>query len=121
VLKNFVAYFEYASGGSAFNQDIKWNASVGPCSSDPAVNQNGVVIVRNGSITLRGGGSMYGSVIAPEGYVDSAGNYSVIGSVIANQMRLRGTAGFQLDPCAVANTPNSTINVSPGRWSEVDR
>jgi hypothetical protein len=120
-LKNFVAYFEFASGGNAMNQDIKWNASVGPCSSDPAVNQNGVVVVRNGSITLRGGGSMYGSVIAPEGFVDSAGNYAVVGSVIANQMRLRGTAAFLLDACAVANTPSSTINVSPGRWSEVDR
>jgi hypothetical protein len=64
---------------------------------------------------------MYGSVIAPEGYVDSAGNYTINGSVIANQLRLRGTAAFKLDACAVANTPSTLMNVTGGRWSEVDR
>jgi hypothetical protein len=120
-LKNFVAYFEFPSGSNALNQDIKWNASVGPCSTDPAVNQSAVLVVRNGGVTLRGGGSMYGSVIAPESYVDSAGNYIVTGSVVANQLRLRGTADFKLDACSVANTPSTLINVSGGRWSEVDR
>jgi hypothetical protein len=120
-LKNFVAYFEFPSATNALNQDIKWNATVGPCSTDPAVNQSAVVVIRNGSATLRGGGSMYGSVIAPEGYVDSAGNYTVTGSIIANQLRLRGTAAFKLDACAVANTPATLMNVTGGRWSEVDR
>ena len=120
-LKNFVAYFEFPSGSNSLNQDIKWNASVGPCSTDPSLNQSAVVVVRNGGVTLRGGGTMYGSVIAPESYVDSAGNYVVTGSVVANQLRLRGTADFKLDACSVANTPSTLINVSSGRWSEVDR
>ena len=120
-LKNFVAYFEFPNGSNALTNDLKWNATVGPCSTDPAINQSAVVVVRNGSVTLRGGGSMYGSVIAPEGYVDAAGNYTVTGSVIANQLRLRGTAAFKLDTCAVANTPATLMNVTGGRWSEVDR
>lgn len=120
-LKNFVVYFEFPNGTNPLTNDIKWNASVTPCSTDPAINQSAVVVVRNGSITLRGGGSMYGNVIAPEGYVDAAGNYIVNGSVIANQLRLRGTAGFRLDACAVANTPSTLMNVTGGRWSEVDR
>lgn len=121
-LTNYVAYFDFPSGTNALGQDIKWNVAVGPCNSaNPSLNQSAVVVVRNGSITLRGGASMYGSVIAPEGYVDSAGNYTVFGSVIASQLRLRGTAAFKLDACSVANTPSTLINVSPGRWSEVDR
>jgi hypothetical protein len=120
-LQNFVVYIEFPNGSNPVNNDVKWNASVTPCSTNPAINRSAVVVVRNGSVTLRGGGSMYGSIIAPEGYVDAAGNYTVTGSVIANQMRLRGTAAFKLDSCAVANTPATTISVSSGRWSEVDR
>jgi hypothetical protein len=64
---------------------------------------------------------MYGTIVAPEGAVDAAGNYVVYGSVIANSLRLRGTAGFALDSCADNNAPATTLQVSPGRWSEVDR
>jgi hypothetical protein len=120
-LQNFVVYIEFPSGSNPLNNDVKWNASVTPCSTNAALNRSVVLVVRNGSVTLRGGGSMYGSVIAPEGYVDAAGNYTVTGSVVANQLRLRGTAAFKLDACSVANTPATLINVSGGRWSEVDR
>jgi hypothetical protein len=120
-LSNFVVYLEFPSGTNPLSNDIKWNASVGPCSTDPAVNKSVVIVVRNGSVTLRGGGAMYGTIVAPEGYVDSAGNYTVNGTIIANQLRLRGTAAFRLDACSVANTPSTLMNVSGGRWSEVDR
>ena len=118
-LNNFVVYMEYAPGTS--NNTVDWNATVGPCSSTPSLNKSVTVVVRNGNINFRGGGSLYGNVVTPEGIVDSAGNYVITGSVIAKSMRLRGTARFALDACAVANAPSSTINVSPGRWSEVDR
>jgi hypothetical protein len=120
-LQSFVVYIEFPNGSNPLNNDVKWNASVTPCSTNPALNKSVVLVVRNGSVTLRGGGSMYGSVIAPEGYVDAAGNYTVNGSVVANQLRLRGTAAFRLDACSVANTPSTLINVSGGRWSEIDR
>lgn len=118
-LSNFVVYMEYAPGTS--NNTVDWSATVGPCSSTPSMNKSVTVVVRNGNINFRGGGSLYGNVVTPEGVVDSAGNYVITGSVIAKSMRLRGTARFALDACAVANAPSSTINVSPGRWSEVDR
>ena len=120
-LQNFVVYIEFPNGSNPLNNNVQWNASVTPCSTNPALNKSVVLVVRNGSVTLRGGGSMYGSVIAPEGYVDAAGNYTVNGSIIANQLRLRGTAAFKLDACAVANMPSTLMNVSGGRWSEVDR
>jgi hypothetical protein len=114
---NWVAYFEYANGANALNQDVKWNASSGTCEAG----KSGIVVVRNGGVTLRGGGQLNGNVVAPEGIVDSAGNYTVTGSVIAKEMRLRGTARFELTDCWVQNVPASLMSVSPGRWSEVDR
>ena len=119
-LKSFVAYFEY-TGGDPLAQDIKWNATVGPCSDDQAINNNGIVVVRNGGATLRSAGSFYGNFIAPEGAVDAAGGYTIVGSVIARQLRLRGSATFKLDECAKRNPPSPLLRVTPGRWSEVDR
>lgn len=109
----FVAYYDYAP---ELNGNLSWNNTVGPCPTKSAI-----VVARNAGVTLRGGGYMYGSIIAPEGAVDSAGNYVVKGTVIANSLRLRGTAGFSLDACAVANQPSTTMNMSVGRWMEVDR
>jgi hypothetical protein len=110
---HFVVYYEYEPGA---NQSLSWTNSVTPCPTRSAT-----VVVRNGGVTLRGGGTMYGNILAPEGTVDSAGNYVVYGSVLAQSMRLRGTAGFALDACATANQPTTTLNVTAGRWSEVDR
>ncbi|MDQ3957574.1 MAG: hypothetical protein M3273_04545 [Actinomycetota bacterium] len=111
---HFVAYYDYEPGSN--NPNLSWGNEVSPCPTRSAT-----VVVRNGGVTLRGGGFMYGTILAPEGAVDAAGNYVVYGSVLANSMKLRGTAGFALDTCAVNNQPATTLNVSPGRWSEVDR
>lgn len=120
-LSNFVVYIDYAVGNNPLSQGIKWNATVAPCSSTPSLNHSVVIVVRNGGVTFRGGGSMYGSVVAPDGVVDSAGGYTVNGSVIASQMQIRGNATFQLDSCASANLAAPLINVSAGHWSEIDR
>lgn len=109
----FVAYYDFAPGSGG---NLSWNNTVQPCPTKSAT-----VVARNADVTLRGGGVMYGTIVAPEGAVDAAGNYVVYGSVIANSMRLRGTAGFALDTCSANNAPSTTLNVSPGRWSEVDR
>lgn len=114
---SWVAYFEYANNTNALNQDVKWNASSGTCEQG----KSGIVVVRNGGLTLRGGGQLNGNVVAPEGIVDSAGGYTITGSVIAKELRLRGTARFELSDCWVQNVPSPLMSVSPGRWSEVDR
>lgn len=119
-LKNFVAYFEY-EGGNPFTQDVSWDATVGPCSSDPALNNSAVLVVRNGGVKLRGGGYFYGNIVASDGLVDAAGGYRVTGSVMAKEMRLRGSATFGLDACAVANPASPLMKVTAGRWTEVDR
>lgn len=114
---NWVAYFEYPVNTNALAQDVKWNASTGTCEEG----KSGIVVVRNGGITLRGNGQINGNVVAPEGIVDSAGGFTVTGSVIAKELRLRGTARFELTSCWVQNIPAPLMNVSAGRWSEVDR
>ncbi|HEX2296565.1 MAG TPA: pilus assembly PilX N-terminal domain-containing protein [Actinomycetota bacterium] len=114
---NWVAYFEYPVNTNPLAQDIKWNASTGTCEQG----MSGVIVVRNGGVTLRGGGQVNGNVVAPEGVVDSAGGFTVTGSVIAREMRLRGTARFELTDCYVQNIPAPLMSVSAGRWSEVDR
>lgn len=120
---SYVAYFEYAPGGDPFapQRTINWNASVSPCNDDPALNNSAVIVVRNGSVAFRSAGMMYGNVVAPEGAVDVAGGFTVTGSVVANDLRLRGNGTFRLDACGQRNSPAATMNVSGGRWSEVDR
>jgi hypothetical protein len=120
-LSNFVVYMDYAPGNNPLNQGIKWNATVGPCSSTASLNHSVVIVVRNGGVTFRGGGYMYGSVVTPDGVVDSAGGYTVNGSIIASQMQIRGNATFQIDACASANLAAPLLNVTAGHWSEVDR
>jgi hypothetical protein len=120
---SYVAYFEYAPGADPFSslRTVKWNAPVSPCSDDPALNSSAVIVVRNGSLELRSNNTMYGNVVVPEGAVDVAGGYTINGSVLANDLRLRGSGTFRLDACGQRNSPAASMNVSGGRWSEVDR
>ena len=112
----YVAYFEYTSG-SAMSQSITWNASSGTCEQA----KSAIIVVKNGGATFRSNGSLNGDVIAPDGIVDSAGGYTITGTVMARELRLRGTARFRLTSCFVQNPPSPLMNVSSGRWSEVDR
>lgn len=120
---SYVAYFEYAPGGDPVGNQrtVNWNASVSPCSDDPALNNSAVIVVRNGSIAFRSSAAMYGSVVVPEGAVDVAGGYTITGSVLANDLRIRGNGTFRQDACGQRNSPAATMEVSGGRWSEVDR
>ncbi|HEX2196248.1 MAG TPA: pilus assembly PilX N-terminal domain-containing protein [Actinomycetota bacterium] len=120
---SYVAYFEYAPGGDPVSNQrtINWNAAVSPCSDDPALNNSAVIVVRNGSIQFRSAATMYGNVVVPEGAVDVAGGYTITGSVIANDLRIRGNGTFRQDACGQRNSPAATMNVSGGRWSEIDR
>lgn len=120
---SYVAYFEYAPGGDPFapQRTINWNAAVSPCHDDPALNNSAAIVVRNGSIAFRSAGTMYGNVVVPEGAVDVAGGFTINGSVLANDLRLRGNGTFRLDACGQRNSPAAAMNVSGGRWSEVDR
>lgn len=117
----YVAYFEYAAGGDPSTRSIKWNAAVSPCSNVPASNNSATIVVRNGGLDLRSNATMYGSAIAPEGVVDVAGGFTLVGSVIANEVRLRGNSTFKLDTCSQTNAPAASLNVTGGRWSEIDR
>lgn len=122
-VSSYVAYFEYAPGADPFStqRTITWNAAVSPCSDDPALNRSAVIVVRNGSIQFRSNATMYGNVVAPEGAVDVAGGFTINGSVIANDLRLRGSGTFRLDACGQRNSPAASMNVTSGRWSEIDR
>jgi hypothetical protein len=119
----YVAYFDFPPGSDplAAARTIKWQAEVGPCTDVAGTNKSAVIVVRNGSVEFRGAKTMYGNVIAPEGAVDAAGGFTIVGSVLTNDLRLRGTATFKLDSCWQRNAPAATMNVSGGRWSEVDR
>lgn len=114
---NFVAYFEYAAGGNPLTRDVKWNATVGPCE----LGKSGIIVVRNGGVTFRGGGSLNGNVVASEGVVDAAGGYTITGGIISKEIRLRGTSTMQMTPCWRSNSPAAAISVSAGRWGELDR
>jgi hypothetical protein len=120
---SYVAYFDYAPGADPFStqRTINWNAAVSPCNDNPALNNSAVIVVRNGSLAFRSANTMYGNVVVPEGAVDVAGGYTVNGSVLANDLRLRGNGTFRLDACGQRNSPAAAMNVSGGRWSEVDR
>ena len=119
----FVAYFDFAPGTDPFNvaNTIIWRASHGPCTNDPATNRSGILIVRNGSISMEGGSSLTGAIIAEDGAFDSKGNFSVEGTVIAKEIRVRGSANFKLTQCWVDNLPGPFFGVTPARWSERDR
>lgn len=119
----YVAYFEYAPGADPVSpqRTINWNAGVSPCSDDPALNNSAVIVVRNGSLSFRSAATMYGNVVVPEGAVDVAGGYTITGSVLANDLRIRGNGTFRQDACGKRNSPAAAMQVTGGRWSEIDR
>jgi hypothetical protein len=123
--KTFVAYFEYANGQNVARNDIKWNGSVGPCSSTPGANRTGVVVVRNGNFNIDGSTKINGAVFAREGAVVTAGTSSVNGTIIANTFDNRGSGTFTMnDPtpgCWLQNMPGPFLEVKPLTWSEIDR
>jgi hypothetical protein len=116
----YVAFFDL--GGSVSN--ITWKPGVSPCSDDRATHRSTVIVVKNGSINFSGGETLNGAVLAPEGTVATDGSYKVIGTIIARFISASGGGtgtNFSLNGCWVRNIPGPFLDVTPVRWSEVDR
>jgi|GEM_PF-3126457 len=118
----YISYFEFEGGDpNATSNTVKWKAEVGPCSYDPAVNKSTVMIIRNGSLSMQSGAVVTGAVILPEGQFDSEGSFTTHGTIIAQNFWLRGSATFEMSKCWVENMPTIFLDITPSKWTEVDR
>jgi hypothetical protein len=119
---DFVAYFEFVDASAAMTSNIvNWRAPVGPCSDTLADNRSAVIVIRNGSYDGDDGDTVNGLILAPEGELTTRGGHTIHGTVITKSVDISGTAEFQLDSCWVRNMPGPFLDVTPQRWSEVDR
>jgi len=120
---NYIFYVDFASGGdpTSVAQTLKWKASVGPCSYDPATHRSVVLIIRNGSLSMENGSTLTGAVLLPEGAFDSSGNFTTHGTIIAEEFRIRGGAVFENSACWVDNMPGPFLDTTLTGWSEIDR
>lgn len=118
----YISYFEF-DGGDPYDAShtVKWDADVGPCSYDQNLNESTVLIIRNGSLSMQSGSVVTGAVILPEGRFDSQGTFTTHGTIIAQDFWLRGGANFQMSKCWVDNMPTAFLNITPSKWTEVDR
>lgn len=121
-VSQYVSYFEF-EGGDPYDPSntVKWKAAVGPCSYDPDLNESTVLVIRNGSLSMQSGAVVTGAVILPEGRFDSEGNFTTHGTIIAQDFWLRGNADFQMSTCWVENMPTIFLDITPSKWTEVDR
>ncbi|HZK50875.1 MAG TPA: hypothetical protein VFD47_04840, partial [Actinomycetota bacterium] len=87
----------------------------------PSLNESTVLIVRNGSLSMQSGAVITGAVIIPEGRFDSEGTFTTHGTIIAKDFWLRGGATFLLSDCWIQNMPTIFLNITPSKWTEVDR
>lgn len=120
---NFVAYFEFRSGGATQNA-IDKIFSVWACNPDPDLSKSIVVIVRNGGVNWTGGGGnqINGAVIV-DGDFSATGGFTFNGTLIVGGV-LRITSSsqhFGLDDCWVSNMPGPFFRAVPTAWSEIDR
>jgi hypothetical protein len=121
-VSQYVSYFEFEGGDPyATSNTVKWKAQVGPCSYDPDVNESNVMIIRNGSLSMQSGAVLTGAVILPEGQFDSQGEFTTHGTIIAQDFWLRGSASFLMSQCWVENMPTTFLDITPSKWTEVDR
>jgi hypothetical protein len=119
---SYISYFEFEGGDPySTSNTVKWKAQVGPCSYDQNLHESTVVIVRNGSLSMQSGAVVTGAVILPEGRFDSEGNFTTHGTIIAQDFWLRGGANFLMSKCWVDNMPTTFLDVTPSKWTEVDR
>jgi hypothetical protein len=121
--KVFVAYFEFQDTSEALDDnEIKWKSDdVWPCSDDPDLNKFALIVVRQGSVSLEAGMKVNGAILAADGEVRSRGGNIFNGTIIAKSFDNSGNSQFQMNPCWVNNLPGPFLDVTPGRWFEVDR
>lgn len=121
--QNFTAYFDYTP--TAFpppqSHTVNWSTTIGPCNNTSTLNRSAIVVVRNGSFSMSGGNSLAGAVIAQEGRATFAGGSAINGSVLAREITMSGNSNFTIDDCALKNLLNPFIDVTPIRWTELDR
>ena len=118
----YISYFEFEGGDPyATSNTVKWQAEVGPCSYDQNIHESTVLIVRNGSLSMQSGAVVTGAVILPEGQFDSEGGFTTHGTIIAQDFWLRGSANFLLSECWIDNMPTTFVDITPSKWTEVDR
>ena len=122
---SFVAYFEYEDPSQAAglnNVVFAQGADVWPCSDNLALHRSVVLIVRNGSYGLGTGDvRLNGLMVVPEGEVRLRGGHHFHGTILAKRINLVGGATFSNSPCWVRNMPGPFLSLAPTRWSEVDR
>lgn len=127
-----IAFVEYRSGTPSQNSfelgDMGSTPSlsnVWPCSEDPAVAHQSIILyVRNGGINKGGGGvNQYNGAFIFEGnFTQANGTVRILGTVISkNRIEPNGNFQFQLDPCWVNNLNGPFLKVVPTQWMEVDR
>lgn len=121
--RNFTAYFDYPTTTypPAQAQTVSWSTSVGPCNTTSAQNRSVVIVIRNGSFQSSGNIQIAGAVIAQEGNATFGGGTSVNGSVLARAITMSGNSNFTIDDCALKNLQNPFLDVTPTRWTELDR
>lgn len=120
--KNFVAYFDYQDASKAMtSNEIKWKADVWPCDNDPNLNKSVLLIVRQGSLSLESGMEINGAILAADGAVRARGNMQVNGTIISKSFDNSGQSTFSMDACWINNMPGPFLDVTPGKWAEVDR
>ncbi|MGH2811811.1 MAG: hypothetical protein ACRDI1_03745 [Actinomycetota bacterium] len=116
----YITYFDF-EGGDPYSNTVKWKADVSPCSDDPDLHKSTTLIVRNGSLSMQSGAVVTGAVILPEGRFDSEGSFTTHGTIIAKDFWLRGSATFMLSECWIRNMPTIFLDITPSKWTEVDR
>ena len=116
-LNNFIAYFEYTSGGELTNS-IRWNAEVWGCETVPS--KSVTIIVRRGGIDVESNPRINGALIV-DGKFRYRGTPTINGTIMAQQIDISGGATFTLDDCWVRNMPGAFLGFTPTQWSEIDR
>jgi hypothetical protein len=97
---------------------------VAPCDLDPTLTHSVIVVVRFGSISMAGAGTVVGAFFVPEGEISlrGTGNTTKIqGSAIAKKFDFGGNAQMELTDCWVKNLPIGYLTTTPQTFSEVDR
>lgn len=112
-----VFYVEFTTGTPASNK-VSWKADFGPCGT-----RNGVIVVRNGSLTYNSNNDWTGVILLPDSGAVLSGNGTghFNGSVFTDEMGNTGTVRFAMPACWLDNMPSVLTSVTPLHWRQVDR
>jgi hypothetical protein len=118
----FIAYFEFPNPPLTSSSNlVTWKAGWGPCNTDPNLNKQVILIIRNGNLKISAGTQIHGALIVPDGDVDDSGGSDIDGTVIAKTFTQRGNQTFSMSSCALRSLPGPYLDFTPFAWTEVDR